>query len=133
VFWYNVPATETRSSISVAKSYPTVVGLRVLVGAFEAFVNAAPLYLSLWYRRDELATRGAIFFATSAVAGSFNGIIAYGIGRNLNGAKGMAAWKWLFLIEGQSSHDNLLSTRRHEHDSVNSILLQVSSQLDMAL
>jgi MFS family permease len=93
--------TETFGRIFVAKSYSTVVGLRVLVGASESFVNAAPLYLSLWYKREELATRGAIFFATSAIAGSFNGIIAYGIQQHLDGAMGRAAWRWLFLIEGQ--------------------------------
>lgn len=83
-----------------AKSYGTVVGLRVLVGTAEAFVNAAPLYLSLWYKRNELATRGAIFFFTAAVTGSFNGVIAYCIKQNLDGARGLAALRWIFLIEG---------------------------------
>ncbi|KIY01719.1 uncharacterized protein Z520_01857 [Fonsecaea multimorphosa CBS 102226] len=86
--------------ICVAKSYQAVAGLRVGVGVGEAFLQAGPLYLSLWYKRDELATRGAIFFGMSAVAGAFNGIIAYGIEKNLNGADGWLAWRWLFLIEG---------------------------------
>ncbi|KAL1962679.1 hypothetical protein VTN77DRAFT_9313 [Rasamsonia byssochlamydoides] len=86
--------------ISLAKSYATVVGLRVLVGTAEAFVNAAPLYLSLWYKRDELAFRGAVFFSMAAVAGSFNGVISYAIEHNLNGVRGLAAWRWIFLIEG---------------------------------
>lgn len=29
--------------------------------------------------------RGAIFYSTSALAGSFNGLIAYGIQKNLDG------------------------------------------------
>ncbi|OQU99153.1 hypothetical protein CLAIMM_04827 [Cladophialophora immunda] len=86
--------------ICVAKSYQAIAGLRVGVGVGEAFLQAGPLYLSLWYKRDELATRGAIFFGTSAVAGAFNGIIAYGIEKNLDGADGWSAWRWLFLIEG---------------------------------
>lgn len=93
-----------RNRISAAKSYAIVVVLRVLVGASEAFVNAAPLYLSIWYKRDELAIRGAIFFSTSAIAGSFNGLIAFGIEKGLNGAGGMSAWKWIFLIEGKRIH-----------------------------
>jgi MFS family permease len=88
-------------SICTAKSYAAVVGLRVGVGIGEAFLQAGPLYLSLWYKRDELATRGAIFFSTAAIAGAFNGIIAYGIGKNLEGAGGFRSWHWLFLIEGK--------------------------------
>ena len=86
----------------MAKSYQAVAGLRVGVGVGEAFLQAGPLYLSLWYKRHEMATRGAIFFGTSAVAGAFNGIIAYGIEKNLKGANGWLAWRWLFLIEGTS-------------------------------
>lgn len=80
--------------------------MRILVGTAEAFVNAAPLYLSLWYKRDELATRGAVFFSMAAVAGSFNGVIAYAIQHNLDGVRGLAAWRWIFLIEGRSCEYN---------------------------
>jgi MFS family permease len=73
------------------------------VGVGEGFLQAGPLYLSLWYKRDELATRGAIFFGMSAIAGAFNGIIAYGIEKNLAEAGGWAPWRWLFLIEGESN------------------------------
>ena len=87
--------------LSLSKSYGTVVGLRVCVGVGEAFIQAAPLYLTLWYKRNELASRAAIFFSMSAVAGAFNGIIAYGIEKNMDGAHGLAAWKWIFIIEGR--------------------------------
>ena len=36
----------------------------------------------------------------STLAGAFNGLIAYGIAKNLNGANGWLAWRWIFLIEG---------------------------------
>jgi hypothetical protein len=49
--------------------------------------------LSFWYTYTELATRGAIFWSTSALAGSFNGLIAYGIVLNLDGDKGWSAWR----------------------------------------
>lgn len=88
--------------ICTARSYGAVVGLRVGVGVGEAILQAGPLYLSYWYKREQLATRGAIFFGMSAIAGAFNGIIAYGIGKNLDGARGWAPWRWLFLIEGAS-------------------------------
>lgn len=76
------------------------MGLRVGVGVGEAFAQAAPLYMTLWYKRDELATRAAIVFSTSAVSGCFNGLIAYGIQKNIDKALGVAAWKWIFIIEG---------------------------------
>lgn len=44
-------------SMSAAKSYATVMVLRVLIGLSEAFVNNAYLYISLWYRPDELSLR----------------------------------------------------------------------------
>lgn len=86
--------------LSVAKNYATVAGLRVAVGAAEAFVQAAPLYLTLWYKREQLAFRTAIFFSTTALAGSLNGLIAYGIETSLDGARGIAAWRWIFIVEG---------------------------------
>lgn len=36
----------------------------------------------------------------STLAGAFNGLIAYGITKNLDGANGWQAWRWIFLIEG---------------------------------
>lgn len=66
----------------------------------EAFLQAGPFFLSFWYKREELATRGAVFFGMSAVAGAFNGIIAYAIEKTLAGTGGWLAWRWLFLIEG---------------------------------
>ncbi|KAK3987285.1 putative transporter [Cladorrhinum sp. PSN332] len=84
-----------------ANNWQTIAGLRVVVGAFEAFINGAPLYLTFWYKPDELATRGAIFMSMMNLAGSMNGLIAYAIQAGpLNGRYGRPAWRWIFLIEG---------------------------------
>lgn len=56
--------------------------------------------MSFWYTYRELATRGAVFFSASSLASAFNGLISYGIAKNLNGAHGWLAWRWIFLIEG---------------------------------
>lgn len=56
--------------------------------------------LSFWYEYHELATRSAVFFSTSTLAGAFNGLLSYGISKNLDGKNGWRAWKWIFLIEG---------------------------------
>ncbi|KAI0602374.1 putative pantothenate transporter [Biscogniauxia sp. FL1348] len=74
--------------------------LRFLIGAAEAFVQGGVFYLSFWYQYDELATRGAIFYSMSTLAGAFNGLIAYAIAGALDGARGWRAWRWIFLVEG---------------------------------
>ncbi|KAK7888347.1 hypothetical protein LTR67_008693 [Exophiala xenobiotica] len=84
----------------VANTYGTLMGLRFLVGVAEAFLEGGVFYLSFWYTYTELATRGAIFYSTSALAGSFNGLIAYGIEKNLAGDRGWESWRWLYLVEG---------------------------------
>lgn len=56
--------------------------------------------LSFWYTYTELARRGAIFYSMAAIAGSFNGLLAYGIEKNLAGHGGWTAWQWLYLVEG---------------------------------
>lgn len=84
-----------------AEGWATIAGLRAVVGCFEAFLQAAPLYLTFWYKADEFATRGSIFFAMSAVAGTMNGLIAYGIEEHMKHVGGWLAWRWIFLIEGK--------------------------------
>ncbi|KAK4182953.1 putative transporter [Podospora australis] len=86
--------------MTVAQNWQTIAGLRVVVGSFEAFIQGAPLYLTFWYKPHELATRGAIFMSMTNVAGSMNGLIAFAIMRTLDGAHGIPAWRWIFLIEG---------------------------------
>jgi MFS family permease len=88
--------------MSVAHSWQAIAGLRILLGCAESFLQIAGLYLTFFYKRNELATRGSIYFATSAVAGSANGLLSYAILKDLNGASGWLAWRWIFLIEGES-------------------------------
>lgn len=56
--------------------------------------------MSCWYTRKELGLRTAILYSGALLSGAFSGLIAAGITKNLNGAKGMLAWRWLFIIEG---------------------------------
>lgn len=34
------------------------------------------------------------------IAGAISGIIAYGVGKNMENTSGPKAWEWLFVIEG---------------------------------
>jgi MFS family permease len=88
-------------SITEAQNWQTIAGLRVVVGAFEAFIQGAPLYLTFWYKPQELATRGAIFLSMVSIAGSANGLISYAIEKTMDGRYGRPAWRWIFLVEGK--------------------------------
>lgn len=58
------------------------------------------MLMSCWYTRAELAHRIAWFYAGSSVANMFGGLLAAGVLGNLEGAHGIAGWRWLFIIEG---------------------------------
>ncbi|KAG2180009.1 hypothetical protein INT43_003796 [Umbelopsis isabellina] len=83
-----------------SKNYQQATALRVLIGLAEGLLQAAPFYLSLWYKITELGTRGAIFFSVASLAGACNGLIAYGLETNFSNAPPFKPWQWLFLIEG---------------------------------
>lgn len=52
-----------------AKSYAAVMVLRVLIGLGEAFLNNAYLYISLWYRPEELSLRtGELIFPLCCIS-----------------------------------------------------------------
>ena len=42
----------------------------------------------------------SVFYSGSLISGAFGNLIAAGILSGLNGARGMAAWQWLYIIEG---------------------------------
>ncbi|KAH8890617.1 retrograde regulation protein 2 [Thozetella sp. PMI_491] len=87
--------------MAAATNYGTVLGLRMLIGVGQSFVQGIGMYSSLWYTRTELATRGAIYFSTATLSGAFSGLIAYAIGKNLTlEATGRSPWQWLCIIEG---------------------------------
>ncbi|KAF7559022.1 hypothetical protein G7046_g5134 [Stylonectria norvegica] len=84
----------------VVKEYGGLLATRMMVGCFEAFIQGTTFYLTFWYTYQELATRAGIFYSMAALAGSFNGLLAYSAQKNLGGVNGWAAWQWIFFIEG---------------------------------
>ncbi|KAI2788004.1 hypothetical protein POX_f08387 [Penicillium oxalicum] len=86
---------------SQVKGYGSVVACRFLLGLVEApFFAGVLFYLSKWYTRKELAFRMSIFYSGSLMSGAFGNLIAAGILKGLKGDRGMAAWQWLYIIEG---------------------------------
>ena len=46
--------------LAAARGYQAVLALRIFIGCGQALIQGLGLYVSLWYRRDELATRSGI-------------------------------------------------------------------------
>jgi MFS family permease len=82
-------------------SFAGLMVVRILLGIVEAgFFPAALFYLSCWYLRKELALRTSILYSGSLISGAFAGLIGAGIIDGMEGAGGLEAWRWLFIIEG---------------------------------
>ena len=63
-----------------------------------AFFPLVIYYLTMFYRRGELARRLAIFYAASNIANAFSGLIAFGVFQFPKSS--LENWRYLFLIEG---------------------------------
>ncbi|KAI7891673.1 major facilitator superfamily domain-containing protein [Mucor mucedo] len=82
------------------KSYSQLMTLRFFLGFFEAgFFPGVIYFLTCFYKKNEMATRIALFWGSTVAAHAYAGILAYGI-LQLRGSGGLAGWQWLFLIEG---------------------------------
>ncbi|KAI1821581.1 putative MFS transporter [Xylaria intraflava] len=81
-------------------NYASLLVVRFLLGLFEAgLFPGLVYYLTFWYKKDERSIRVAFILASATLAGAFGGAIGFGIG-HMNGAGGLSAWRWLFIIEG---------------------------------
>ncbi|KAG5801316.1 hypothetical protein H9Q74_011608 [Fusarium xylarioides] len=86
--------------MGVVQNFQGLVACRVILGVFEAgFFPGAVFVVSSWDPRHELQQRLAIFYTASAFSGALSGLLAFGIAR-LDGARSIAGWRWIFLIEG---------------------------------
>jgi hypothetical protein len=73
-----------------------------------AFFPGAVFLLSCWYTKKELALRTAILFSGSQLGNAFGTLLARGI-LTLDGAHGLAGWRWLceFLVrQSRDTADN---------------------------
>jgi MFS family permease len=93
----------TTMGLGGVHNYAQVTGLRFLLGVMEAgLFPGLVFYLTFWYRNSERSIRVALILASATLAGAFGGAIAFGVG-HMNGAHGLSAWRWLFIIEGAPS------------------------------
>ncbi|CAO3685517.1 unnamed protein product [Rhizopus stolonifer] len=87
------------AAMAACKNTAGLLAARFFLGITEAGLFPGVIfYLSLWYTRGEQATRVAIFFSCSTLAGAFGGVLAYGI-MQMDGISGLRGWQWIFIIE----------------------------------
>ncbi|EFW99834.1 major facilitator superfamily transporter [Grosmannia clavigera kw1407] len=71
---------------------------RFFLGCVEASFFPGSLYfLSRWYTRQEMQLRVTVLNAGNLAAQAFGGLIATGILTDMDGDRGLRAWRWLFL------------------------------------
>ncbi|KAL3427527.1 high-affinity nicotinic acid transporter [Phlyctema vagabunda] len=82
------------------KNYSGLLATRIFLGLFEGgLFPGVNYYITQWYRRHECGFRMAVFFSAATLAGAFGGILARGISE-MEGVGGIAAWAWIFILEG---------------------------------
>ncbi|KKK23210.1 hypothetical protein AOCH_001884, partial [Aspergillus ochraceoroseus] len=85
---------------SLSTSFGTMVFLRAALGITEAaFGPGVPFYLSLFYKREELAFRNGLFVSAAPLASSFASSLAWLIVKCSSDGP-IAPWRTLFLVEG---------------------------------
>lgn len=84
-----------------AQSYSGLIAIRFFLGFVEtAYYPGCLFFLSSWYTRKELGFRTAMLYSGALISGAFSGLITAGIKHGLDGARGLRAWRWMFIIEG---------------------------------
>lgn len=74
--------------------------VRFLLGVAEAgFFPGMVLYLTYWFPSHRRARMMAILMSGNPVSGILGGPLSGWILHSFSGARGMAGWQWLFLIE----------------------------------
>ncbi|KIW19928.1 hypothetical protein PV08_00503 [Exophiala spinifera] len=86
--------------MALVRTWAPVMVIRLLIGVTEAFVQTGFVFISLWYQKNEITTRCALYYGATPIAGAFSGLIAYGVDKNLDGTLGKTSWEWFFIIEG---------------------------------
>jgi MFS family permease len=85
--------------LAACNSYQTLSVVRFFLGVVEAgFAPGILFLLSSWYRKNELATRFALYYTASAFSGALGGLLAGVITGKLDGKGGLAGWRYLFLV-----------------------------------
>ncbi|KAH9221928.1 MFS general substrate transporter [Leptodontidium sp. 2 PMI_412] len=82
-------------------SYNQLYPIRFFIGFLEGSSFVGIQYvLGSWYKRTELGKRTAIFSCSAYVGTMVSGYLQSAVLKGLNGRHGIAAWRWVFIIDG---------------------------------
>lgn len=89
------------SCTMLVRSAAGFYAVRFLLGVVESgFFPAVILYLTFWYTSRHRARMVAVFMSAIPLSGVIAGPVSGWILARMSGAGHLAAWQWLFLLEG---------------------------------
>lgn len=72
--------------------------------------SAKVLYLSMLYKRDEMALRMGLVYSSASLSGAFGGLLATGLNR-MDGVGGYAGWRFVFFLPSVVGRPNVVPRR----------------------
>ena len=86
--------------MGLVRSYSGLLAARIFLGVTEAgLFPGVAYYLTMWYTREEIQLRQALFFSAASIAGAFSGLLAFAIAK-MDGLSGLEGWRYIFILEG---------------------------------
>ncbi|GKZ39790.1 hypothetical protein AbraIFM66950_001220, partial [Aspergillus brasiliensis] len=101
----NVMLKKTRPSFWLAAQVITWGIVMTCMGSVQGsflkagFFPGAVYLVTQWYPPNVIQQRLAILYTASAISGAFSGLLAFGISK-MDGIRGIAGWRWIFILEG---------------------------------
>lgn len=81
-------------------NYRQLCIIRFFQALFESSTfSGTHFILGSWYKECELTKRSAVFTSSGLIGSMFSGFMQSAIHNSLDGANGLAGWRWLFIID----------------------------------
>ncbi|KDQ58537.1 hypothetical protein JAAARDRAFT_193095 [Jaapia argillacea MUCL 33604] len=88
------------SLVSLVHDSSQLLTIRFFLGVAEAgFLPGIIYWMGCWYPRPMQGRRFAVLYSAVSLTGAFGGLLATAI-HSLNGKRGIAGWRWIFIVEG---------------------------------
>ncbi|KAL7274654.1 hypothetical protein RUND412_002436 [Rhizina undulata] len=86
--------------VAIVHTSSGLLAVRFFLGVAEAgFLPGIIYWIGCWYPRPMQGKRFAILYSSASLTGAFGGLLATGL-HALDGTRGIAGWRWIFIIEG---------------------------------
>ncbi|KAK2045632.1 MFS general substrate transporter [Colletotrichum somersetense] len=83
-----------------ARNVRTVYAMRFFTGLFESDFFTGIIYvIGSWYKPSEVGRRVALFYIAAPLGTMFAGYLQAAVWLNLHNARGLAGWRWNFLVD----------------------------------